>query len=250
MKSVIITGAAKGIGLSCVKYFDAKGFKVFALDTDDEGLKYLKNERSHIEAISCDVANEIDVSRAFDHIAKLSDQINYLINNAGIQRYGHIVDTTPGMWDEVMNVNLKSAFLCSQASIPLMQKSGGGVIINVSSVQAFITQKNVAAYSTSKSALLGLTRSIAVDFAPSIRCLAVCPGTVDTPMLRFTLEQAKDPKALMEECKNMHLTQDIGKPEDIAALIGFLCSDDARFMTGQAIRIDGGLGITISGSPE
>ena len=132
----------------------------------------------------------------------------------------------------------------------MMEKAGKGVIINVASVQAFLSQEKVAAYTTAKSAILGLTRSIAVDFAPRIRCIAVCPGTIDTPMLRDSIALSPDPEEVMQECVDMHLLKRIGKPEEVAALIAFLCSDQASFITGQAIRIDGGLGISIAGSKK
>lgn len=249
-KVVVITGAVKGIGKSCVKRFVQGNCLVMALDRDERGLEELKEEFPTITIFNCNVSDSAQVDQTFKAIKKISENIHVLINNAGIQRYGNAVTTTEQVWNEVMDVNVKSAFLCSQAAIPTMQASGNGVVINVSSVQAFISQQNVAAYTTSKSALLGLTRSIAVDFAPTIRCLAVCPGTVDTPMLQEALSEAADPSALLQECKDMHLTKEIGQADDVAALIWFLCSEEARFMTGQSVRIDGGLGITISGSPK
>ena len=129
-----------------------------------------------------------------------------------------------------------------------MLAKGKGVVINVSSVQAFITQNNVAPYTTSKTAMLGLTRSIAVDYAPNIRSVAVCPGTVDTPMLRDALQLSPDPEAVYQECVDMHLAKRICSPEEVAELIVFLASDKAPFITGQAIRIDGGLGLMVAGS--
>jgi NAD(P)-dependent dehydrogenase (short-subunit alcohol dehydrogenase family) len=245
-KIAIITGAAKGIGKSCVTHFLDQGCEVWAWDIDGDSLDLLSQQFPSIHTQVCDVTQSSSIEKSLEGIL----QVDYLINNAGIQRYGTAVTTAEGEWDAVMTANVKSAFLCSQKIIPLMEVAGSGVIINVASVQAYISQHNVAAYTSSKSALLGLTRSIAVDFAPSIRCLAVCPGTVDTPMLRQSLAAAQDPAALLEECKQMHLTQEIGDPADIAALIWFLCSDAAKFMTGQSVRIDGGLGITIQGSPR
>ena len=131
-----------------------------------------------------------------------------------------------------------------------MISHGSGVVINVASVQAFLSQQKVAAYTTAKSALLGLTRSIAVDYSPTIRCVAVCPGTIDTPMLRDAIALSPNPDAVMQECIDMHLLKRIGSPQEVAELILFLCSDKASFITGQAIRIDGGLGITIQGSKK
>ena len=120
--------------------------------------------------------------------------------------------------------------------------------MNLSSVQAFVSQNNVAAYTTSKSAILGLTRSIAVDYAPRIRCVAVCPGTVDTPMLREAIKLSPDPMEVLDECNQMHPVKRIGTPEEVADLIVFLASDKAGFITGQPIRVDGGLGLSIGGS--
>jgi NAD(P)-dependent dehydrogenase (short-subunit alcohol dehydrogenase family) len=110
--------------------------------------------------------------------------VDVLVNNAGINRYATVTETTEAEWDLVMNVNLKSAFLAAKYAIPSMQKKGSGVVVNISSVQAFVSQSQVAAYTTSKTAMLGLTRSIAVDYGPAIRCVAVCPGSINTPMLR------------------------------------------------------------------
>lgn len=245
-KTVIITGGSKGIGEACVQLFCRQGDNVAVLDiavsdsNDDEQLFY-----QH-----CNVADEADVQKCIINIINKFGDVDVLINNAGIQRYGSVTETSGALWDEVMNINLKSMFLCSQAVIPSMQRRGSGVIINVSSVQAFHSQQKVAAYTTSKTAILGLTRSIAVDYAPQIRCIAVCPGTVDTPMLQEAIATAPDPAAVRKECEDMHLLQRIAAPAEIAELIGFLCSDKAGFITGQAIRTDGGLGIMIPGSAK
>ena len=145
---------------------------------------------------------------------------------------------------------IRDSYLCAQQAVPLMQARGGGVVVNVASVQSFITQPNAAAYGTSKAAMLGLTRSIAVDFAPIVRCVVVCPGTVDTPMVRGSAEQSGDPEAFYRVVRNMHPMQRIAAPEEVADLILYLSSERAGFITGQAFRIDGGLGISIPGSVE
>jgi NAD(P)-dependent dehydrogenase (short-subunit alcohol dehydrogenase family) len=244
-KTVIITGASKGIGLACAKLLHNEGANVGLLDisSDESGIT---DHRWYY--IACDVSDSGAVKQAMQAIHTKFGSVNWLINNAGIQRYGNVTDTTEDQWDLVMNVNLKSQYLCAKYAIPYMLQQGSGIVINVSSVQAFLSQQNVAAYTTAKTALLGLTRSIAVDYAPHIRCVAVCPGTIDTPMLRDALAQSPDPDAVMQECIDMHPAGRIGTPEEIAELISFLCSDKAGFITGQAIRIDGGLGITIAGS--
>jgi len=145
-----------------------------------------------------------------------------------------------------MAVNVKGPFLCAKYTIPHMNDNA--VIVNVASVQSFVAQPYVAAYATSKAAMLGLTRSIAIDFSPKVRCVAVCPGTIDTPMLRNALAQAADPDAMMQELNVTHLTGRIGQPEEVAELIAFLCSNKCGFINGQAIRVDGGLGVNIGGS--
>lgn len=171
-----------------------------------------------------------------------------LINNAGIQTYGTVTETSEEVWDRTLGVNLKSAFLCSKSALPIIQREGGGVVVNMASVQSFLSQHNVAAYTTSKTAMLGLTRSIAVDYAPSVRCVAVCPGTVDTPMLDRAIHQSPNPDEVLEECKQMHPLGRIASPNEIAELVLFLCSSKAGFITGQYYRIDGGLGISVAGS--
>lgn len=243
-KTIVITGAAKGIGAACAKLFFDAGANVVLLD--------ISNDTSNITDkrwlyISCDVSSHKEVQQAFETIAATFGTIHFLINNAGIQRYGAVAETSVEEWDLVMNVNLKSMFLCAKYAIPLMEK---GAIINVASVQAFVSQQKVAAYTTAKTAILGLTRSIAVDYAPNIRCVAVCPGTIDTPMLRDAIALSPNPDEVMQECIDMHLSKRIGTPEEVAELIMYLCDDKASFITGQAIRIDGGLGITIAGSKK
>jgi NAD(P)-dependent dehydrogenase (short-subunit alcohol dehydrogenase family) len=246
-KTVVITGASKGIGACCAKLFFDSGANVALLDiTYDATLE----KRDRWLPISCDVSSELAVKEACEQVYQYFGSLDLLINNAGIQRYGTVTETTSAEWDLVMNVNLKSLFLCSKYAIPFMLEKMKGVIINVASVQAFVSQPKVAAYTTAKTAILGLTRSIAVDYSPLVRCVAVCPGTIDTPMLRDAIALSEDPNAVMQECVDMHLSKRVGTAEEVAELILYLCDDRASFITGQAIRIDGGLGVTIQGSKK
>lgn len=244
----VVTGAAKGIGAAAAALFAREGARVALLDTDPDGEATASGLGESALFIQCDVSNGAAVTEAFETIHTTLGNASLLVNNAGIQRYGTVTQTSEAEWDEVMNVNLKSAFLCAKAALPMMEARGGGVVINLASVQSFITQANVAAYTTSKTALLGLTRTIAVDYAPTIRCIAVCPGSVDTPMLRWAVEQSPNPSEVWDEIEQMHPVGRTGTPEEVAELIGFLCSDAAGFITGQAYRIDGGLGLSIGGS--
>ena len=250
-KHVVITGGAKGIGESAVRIFIREDYRVTILDIDSKaGYKLSKELGDDVLFIKCDMANEDMIKKSFSKAIAHFGEISILVNNVGIVIYGTVTTTTLEDWDLTMNINLKSYFLCSREAIPSMQKIGKGVIINVSSVQAFNSQSNVAAYTTGKTALLGLTRSIAVDYAPNIRCVAICPSTIDTPMLQNALKESPDPQAVLEECNNMHLLGRIGKADEVGELILFAASDKGGFMTGQAIRVDGGLGIKVDGSKQ
>ena len=247
-KNAVITGGAKGIGGACSRVLHREGANVVILDIDPKGRQLAEELGPRALFLPCDVSREAEVREAMGKAIQTFGGLDVLINNAGIQRYSTVTETTEEEWDLVMNVNLKSAFRCSKHAIPSMQARGKGIVINISSVQAFITQNNVAPYTTSKTAMLGLTRSIAVDYAPHIRSVAICPGTVDTPLLRDALQLSPDPEAVFQECVDMHLAKRVGAPEEVAELAAFLASDKATFITGQAIRIDGGLGLMVAGS--
>ena len=248
-RHALVTGAAHGIGRATALAFAREGARVSLFDIDvpaGEALERALSGRARF--FRCDVSRSDDVNAAVAAAVAAFGDASFLVNNAGIQTYGTCTDTTEDVWDRTINVNLKSAFLCSKAVIPSMLKRGGGVVVNLASVQAFVSQHQVAAYTTSKTALLGLTRSIAVDFAPTVRCVAICPGTVDTPMLRNAIQLSPNPAEVLQECHDMHPVKRIGTPEEVAELILFCCSDKAGFITGQPIRIDGGLGLSIGGS--
>ncbi|MEO6434828.1 MAG: SDR family oxidoreductase [Tepidisphaeraceae bacterium] len=244
----VVTGAAKGIGEATAKQFARDGARVALLDTDNLAADVARSIGKDALFIRCDVGRGVEVDAAFAAIEKHFGQVDVLVNNAGVQHYGTVTETSEEEWDRVMSVNLKSAFLCARRAIPLMLRHGRGVVINISSVQAFVSQARVAPYTTSKTALLGLTRSIAVDYAPHVRCVAVCPGSVDTPMLRDAIRQSPNPDEIFDECVHMHPLKRIGSAEEVAELILYLCGDAAGFITGQPIRIDGGLGLSIGGS--
>lgn len=247
-KVVVVTGAAKGMGAATARAFFREGARVALLDVDAAAAKVAAKFGKRGLFIRCDVSKGAQVAQAFHAIVRKFGGVDVLVNNAGIQRYSTVTETTEEEWDLVLGVNLKSAFLCAKYAIPSMLKRGKGVVINLASVQSFLSQNKVAPYTTSKTALLGLTRSIAVDYAPRVRCAAVCPGTVDTPMLRWAIEQSPNPKEVFNECERMHPMKRIAKPEEVAELILYLASDKAGFITGQYFRIDGGLGLSIGGS--
>ena len=248
---VIVTGAAKGIGAAVATAFHEEGARVALIDIDaDAGENLARSLGSGAHFFRADVSSSMQVKRVFQEADEALGGFHILINNAGIQTYGSVTETTEELWDRTLGVNLKSAFLCAQAALPIIQREGGGVVVNIASAQSLMSQAKVAAYTTSKTALLGLTRSIAIDYAPHVRCVAVCPGAVDTPMLNWAVQQSPNPEAVLEDCRQMHLSGRIASSREIADLVLFLSSSKAGFMTGQYYRIDGGIGVTIAGKMQ
>lgn len=248
-KHVVVTGGAKGIGASCGRVFMDDFYNITILDIDAaQGNKLADELGESCLFIVCDVSESAEIEEAITKAIDHFGEIDVLVNNVGINPYGTVTETTDQLWDRVMNINLKSHFICARECIPSMQRNGKGVVINIASVQAFVSQNKVAAYTTSKTALLGLTRSIAVDYSPTIRSVAICPGTVDTPMLRKAIQESPNPEEVYKECEDMHLTERVAQPDEVAELVSFLASEKADFITGQPIRVDGGLGIRVAGS--
>jgi NAD(P)-dependent dehydrogenase (short-subunit alcohol dehydrogenase family) len=249
-KRAFITGGAMGIGGAVAELLAERGARVAVVDrAGAEAEALAKKIGGSAIAIGADVSSAGDVDRAVSSAVEAFGGLDILCNIAGIQRYGTVETTTEAGWDEVMDVNLKSVFLVSHRAIGHL-KVARGAIVNMASVQSFATQRGVAAYTTGKHALIGLTRSMALDFAADgVRVNAVAPGSVDTPMLRWAVAQDKDPEALMQAIHRMHPLGRIAQPREVAEAVAFLASPRASFITGATLVVDGGLLLPLGGAP-
>jgi len=251
---VVVTGGGRGIGEGVARLMAERGYAVAIIDKDAHVGINVANKISDASGSArfyqADVAIETQVNDAFNRISADFGNIHALSCNAGIQRYGTIITTSEEMWDEVMNVNLKSMFLCSKAAVPHLIKTKGSIVI-MSSVQGYATQKNVLAYTTSKHALVGFVRSMALDLAEyGVRVNGVAPGSIRTPMLENTVNMDPNPAKLWKVLDGMHPLGRIGTPREIAEVVAFLASPAASFVTGSMLIADGGLLLPISGTPQ
>jgi NAD(P)-dependent dehydrogenase (short-subunit alcohol dehydrogenase family) len=232
-KVAIITGAASGIGRAAVDVFTEQGARVVAAD---------RNPAVHALARPGTVVPvEADVSRAaaVEGLVQAAERafggLDVLFSNAGIERLATVVDTTEELWHEVLDANLKSVFLCAKYAIPAMLRRGGGAIVNNASINGIRGNTRLAAYQASKGGVVALTYSIAMDYAArGIRCNAVCPGTIQTPMVGT--RRPEELQAMIAK----HPIGRIGRPEEVAWVACFLASDRASFLTGLAVPVCGG----------
>jgi meso-butanediol dehydrogenase/(S,S)-butanediol dehydrogenase/diacetyl reductase len=235
-KRILITGGAGGIGSATAKRFLEEGARVYVLDCDEVACQQLKKELPTLHGtIIADVADPESVRHAFDELDSLAKGLDVLINNAGISIRHTFMDITPQEWRSVMDVNLNGVFYVAQQAARRMLAGNGGVIINMGSTNGLAGYHYYADYNATKAGVIELSRSMALELAPTIRVNAVCPGFIMTPMqeAEYTIE-------MRQAFENKLPLNKLGKPDDVAALFAFLASDDAAFITGQYFVIDGG----------
>jgi len=239
-KNAIVFGGSSGIGLATSQLLHERGANVTVASLEKPAEELCEQDR--FAWVHCDVREPREVEAAILK-ATSAGPIDAVVYSAGIQRYGTVVDCTADQWDLVQAVNVRGAFLAGHFALPHMRR--GGAIVNVSSVQAVACQQGVAAYAASKGALDALTRAMALDHAAAgIRVNAVLPGTVDTPMVRSSAELFREDKtvdAVVAEWGRLHPLGRVAQPIEVARVIVFLLSDEASFVTGGMITVDGGL---------
>lgn len=243
-KSILITGAASGIGKETAIKYSKLGTHIYVADINYKALKKLKKDlkkiNTNIHIFKVDVSSKKSVNQLFRQVLKKTKTIDTLINNVGIEISGDMSKFSLKNYKKLFKINTKSVFLCTQKAIPFMKK--GGSIINLASVASFKTWPNDGVYSATKAAVLALTKGFAIDLAKrNIRVNAVAPAIIDTPMTDRSIKNKENLKKEKRKKGLIHPLKRLGKPQEIAEAIIFLSSNKSSFTTGSVLTIDGGL---------
>ncbi|WCR43575.1 SDR family oxidoreductase [Stutzerimonas stutzeri] len=239
----LVTGAAAGIGRATALAFAQQGLKVVLADIDEAGIRdgaeTIRAAGGEAIAVRCDVTRDEQVKELIEQTLAQFGRLDYAFNNAGIEiEHGRLAEGSEAEFDAIMGVNVKGVWLCMKHQLPVMLAQGGGAIVNTASVAGLGAAPKMSIYAASKHAVIGLTKSAAIEYAKKqIRVNAVCPAVIDTDMFRRAYEA--DPRKA-EFAAAMHPVGRIGKEEEIAAAVLYLCSDGAAFTTGHALAVDGG----------
>jgi meso-butanediol dehydrogenase / (S,S)-butanediol dehydrogenase / diacetyl reductase len=243
-KVAAVTGGASGIGEATVRRFLAEGASVAFADRDvDRGKRVAAEIGASAFFMEAHMEREAEAAAFVRQAADRFGRLDILVNNAGIRLYHTVAEASAESWDEILGVNLKGYAFCAKAAIPLMRQGGGGSIVNVASVRSVTSVGKTTQYDTTKAAIAGLTRGMAVDHAPDgIRVNAVCPGPIFTPFHeRRTRELGRTLEQYREDAAKSTILKRPGTPEEVAACILFLASDEASFVTGTLLFVDGGM---------
>lgn len=242
-KVAVVTGGAQGIGQAVVQKFVAEGARVALLDIDEpRGRAEAERHGDAVRFIRCDITREADVAAAIAGTVEAFGKLDILVNNAGVNTYFDATTMTEDEWEKVFAVDLKGAWLCCKHALPHMREQGSGAIVNIASIHAFMTTYNQFPYAAAKSGMVGMTRSLALDFGKyQVRVNAICPGWVRTQLVDEWLELQPEGKAAEQRVLDQQPLGRMATPMEIANFVAFVASDEASFMTGAALLIDGGL---------
>jgi NAD(P)-dependent dehydrogenase (short-subunit alcohol dehydrogenase family) len=241
-KVAVITGAASGIGAACARRFAEEGARIAGLDVNDPPAAH----RAAIEAASgeshweqVDVRDEASIERAVGAVLARFGRIDALVNAAGVSGYGAVDEVDAAEWDRVLGINLRGTFLVSKHVVRAMKRQRAGSIVNLASIEGLEGMQSQAAYNASKGGVVLLTRNMAIDYGSvGVRVNCLCPGFIETPMTNVLKTPGLE--GIRQQFIDLHMLKRPGRPEEVAACALFLCSDDASFVTGHALVVDGG----------
>ncbi|MCC7496262.1 MAG: SDR family oxidoreductase [Bryobacterales bacterium] len=237
--TAIVTGGGKGIGRACCQVLAGAGFRVIVLDKDEAVTGVAAAMAGDCRGLVCDVSSHEEVSRAFERFRNEFGRLDLLVNNAGYHIAKSVEQTSEQEWDFLLATNLKSVFLCSKFAIPLLRETRGS-IVNMASMVGLVGQPNAGAYTASKGGIIAMTKGMALDLAADgIRVNCVCPGWVATPLVDDWFSQQKDPEQTRRHIYGLHPMGRIAGAEEVARAVLFLASQQASFITGIALPVDG-----------
>jgi len=238
----LVTGAASGIGNACARRFAEEGARVAGLDVQEPGPDWQRvvELAPDAEFFPCDVRNDDAIAKTVQAVVDQFGAIDALVNAAGVSGAGSVTDCPIEEWDRVVDINLKGTYLVSRHVVPHMLARGRGSVVNLASIEGLEGMNSQAAYNASKGGVVLLTRNMAIDYGPAgIRVNCLCPGLIETPMTEIL--RSGELKSIHDEFIRLHMLKRPGKPEEVAACALFLVSDDASFVTGHALTVDGGM---------
>jgi 2-hydroxycyclohexanecarboxyl-CoA dehydrogenase len=238
-RKALVTGGASGIGAAIARRLAAEGASVVIGDVNEEGAAEVAAELGG-DAVGLDVARPSSAAAVVEELGPFA----ILVNNAGVDEFGFFTETDPGLWDRVIAVNLGGVLACTHAVLPAMQKAGYGRIVNIASEAGRVGSKGSAVYSAAKGGVIAFTKTIARENARfGITANAIAPGPIDTPLLRRAGELGEIGERVIETMRGATQMRRLGEPDEVAAAVAFLASDDASYVTGETLGVSGGLGM-------